>query len=382
MGYRRSIVSRAGAISFALLAASCSSPAAPQPPTAASAPLPAAPSAAASAAPAASPASAPSSAPSAAGSSAGAAPFRPPEQTHVNIVYGTNSGEDEFLNIAQQNDFYSSYGLTATLNYVASVTAIASLVSGEAQFALGDGAGASQAIANGGNIVILAYFDQTNPYAILTTPSVATPADLKGKTFAIGKAGDTSDVSARIGLSSVGLQLDTDVTPLQIGNGPDRFTALRTGQVSGAIADAVVYVDQAQEQGMHVLVNLQEQKIPYVASALIVRRDYAAANPNTVQDTLKALIDGARYYKDDANQQASLAAIAKDLQLSPDAPEVKQNYDAYHPRIALDPSPTPAGMQTVLTALQSIDPARFQSMTLSDFIDPSYMDALKQQGFL
>lgn len=198
----------------------------------------------------------------------------------------------------------------------------------------------------------------------------------------IGKTGDTSDVSAHIGLSALGLQLGTDVTPVEVGNSPARFSALLGGQVGGAIEDAIAYGPPAQQNGLHVLIDLQAQHIPSMGGALMIGRDYGASNPHAVEDVLKALVDAVRFFADDTNKQASLQAIGTILQLPVDDPQVLSTYDAYHTKDAVDPEPTPAAMQTMLGALQAIDPARFQNRTIDQFIDPSYTDALRQQGFV
>lgn len=310
-----------------------------------------------------------------------AAAAGPPEVSQINIVYATNSGEDEFLSIAQQQGYFQKHGLSSQLTYAVSAASLASLVSGEAQMALSDGVSTTEAVASGAPVKVIAYFDQTNPYAILSGAAYPIADDLRGQTIAITHTGDTSDVSARIGLNALGLQMGQDVTPVQIGDSPARFAALLDGQVAAALDDATAYVDQAQAAGMHVLVNLQAQKIPYAASAVVVRTDWAQSHPNAVEAALKAMTAGGAYYADTSNEPEALTLIGADIGLPPTDGKVQQAYDAYHTRTAGDPYPNPEGIDTILTALRGISPGLYDNTTSGEVIDTTQMQALRNEGY-
>ncbi|HEX6510857.1 MAG TPA: ABC transporter substrate-binding protein, partial [Chloroflexota bacterium] len=285
-----------------------------------------------------------------------------PERPSVKIVYGTASGEDVFAVLAAQKGFFQRYGVSADVSYAASNVGLAALTSGEAQFNLADGVGAVQAIVAGSPTKVLAYFDKLNPYALVTTPEVKQIADLKGRTVAISKFGDTSEISLRMALKDSGVTAK-DLDILQVGNSPARFAALQTKQVAGAVLDADAFAKQAQAQGMNVLVDLKEKRLPYVASALLVTDAFAKDNPNTVTAVLRALIDGGRFFSDETNQPEVMSAMAKELKLTPGSPELQAAYDAYRARPGSDPYPDKAGVQTILEALRGIDAVRYGSIT-------------------
>jgi len=316
-----------------------------------------------------------SSPPASAKSSAAA--LGKPERDQVKVVYATASGEDTFVELAANKGFFQKYGLTADVQFAQSSTGMVALTSGEAQLALSDGVAASEAITSGTPVKVIAYFDQISPYMVASLPEVPTAADLKGKTMAVGKLADTSDVSMRIGMKSTGVVPGKDFSILPVGNSPARWAALSSHQVAGAILDEETYIKQAQQQGMHILVDLRQQKLPYVASALTVTDAFAKSSPNTILATLRALMDAAAYYADEKNKPEVMAQLAKDLRMKTDDPVAIAAYDAYHTRASGDPYPGKDGIGTIIDALQSIDPSRYSKLTADQVIDTSFMDKLR-----
>jgi NitT/TauT family transport system substrate-binding protein len=309
----------------------------------------------------------------AANAPASAAAIGKPETAHIKMVYATASGEDTFVTLAASNGFFQKYGLTADVQYAQSSTAMAALTSGEAQMAMSDGVSAVEGIAAGTPYKIIAYFDKTSPYMIASLPAVASFADVKGKTVAIGKVGDTSDVSMRIGIKSSGLTPGKDFNVLQVGNSPARWAALSSKQVAAAILDEDAYRKQAEAEGMHVLASLHGENLPYVASALLLTSSFAKDNPNTVLATLRGLIDATAYMADPKNRADVMAVMGKQLRTNPDETRLAAIYDAYHSRPAKNPYPDKAGMETILAALKGEDATRYGSITSDQVIDGSFM---------
>jgi ABC-type nitrate/sulfonate/bicarbonate transport system substrate-binding protein len=314
---------------------------------------------------------------SAVASAAGNAAFGKPETPNIKVVYATASGEDTFVELAKSKGFFQKYGLTADVQYAQSSTGMVAITSGEAQMGLSDGVAAAQAITSGTPVKVIAYFDQISPYMVVTLPEAPTAADLKGKTMAVGKLADTSDVSMRIGMKKTGVVPGKDFNVLAVGNSPARWAALSSHQVAGAILDEETYLPQAKAQGMHVIADMRAEKLPYVASALTVTDSFAKSNPNTILAALRALMDAAQFYADPKNKDEAMAQLAKDLRMKPDDPVAQAAYEAYHARAAGDPYPGKDGISTILGALTEIDATRYGKVTPEQIIDPSFMDKLR-----
>lgn len=223
--------------------------------------------------------------------------------------------------------------------------------------------------------------DKLNPYAIVVRPEITTPAQLRGGTLAILRPGDTTDISARIALTPLGINVGQDVTPIDVGNSPARLTALLSGQVDGALLSEA-FIDQARQNGMNVLVSLRDQKIPYVAASFITPRSFALSNPNTVLAFLKGISEGTKFFSDAANKDASVAIIAKYMKLQPSDPTVQNAYDFYHDSLAHDVYPDADGVDTVLSALRQITPGTYDAITTDQVVDASFTSRLRQEGFV
>lgn len=376
-------VSSLGALLVGTVLAACSAtgPATGAGPTAAASPTglaaSAVPSAVASLSAPAVPSPAPARSPSPQAAPVGQSGSLP----HVNILYGTLTGAHAFTVIASDKDYYQQYGVDATVEYAESATAMAALVSGQTDFVVGGVVETIQAIASGSPLEVVAFNQDENPYGLFTQPGITTLGELKGKTVGIAARGDTSDISLRIALKGSGLNVDQDLTVEPVGNSPARYTALLTGQVDAAILDQQQFADQAKAQGLNLLVNLEEQRIPYAAGGLIVNTAFAKAHPDEVVDTIKALIDGSRFFNDPANKTEVLGYLASSLQRNADDPVVLQSYAVLTARPHMIPA-TPDGVDTIVQALLQIDPSRYASVSTSQVIDPSFMDGLVSSGFV
>jgi len=232
----------------------------------------------------------------------------------------------------------------------------------------------------GAPVKIIATTNKSNPYAIVVRPDIKTAADLKGKTLALLKPGDTTDISARMALKPYGITVGTDVTALSVGNSAPRLAALLSGQVAGALLSEA-FVDQAVAQGMHVLVSLEQANIPYISAGIVTTDSFGKANPNTVLAYLKATIEAEKYYSDESHQTESMALLAKYLKTSPDDPNVVNAYKFYHQRLVHDIYPDKDGADTILESLKQIDPQRYGSLTSDAVIDSSFMTTLRNSGF-
>jgi ABC-type nitrate/sulfonate/bicarbonate transport system substrate-binding protein len=250
---------------------------------------------------------------------------------------------------------------------------MAALTAGEVQLDLTAGVDVIQAISGGAPLKLIGYFDNHSPYGIFALADIKEPADLKGKTVAVGKIGDTSDVGLRIGLKQLGLSAN-DVKLLQTGNSPERWAALTSKQVQGAILDADTFAKLAEAQGVRMLLNMKPQ--PYVATALVIQDSFGKSNPRTIDASLRGLIDGVKYFADPKNESEVKAALGRELKREVSDPQVAATYESVTGRLSPDPFPEQAGVDAILGALRDIDP-RYGSLTAGQIIDASYMQRVR-----
>jgi hypothetical protein len=76
---------------------------------------------------------------------------------------------------------------------------------------------------------------------LIVRPEIKSAADLKGKKLGVTRFGTASDFGMRLMVSRLGLNPDTDVAILQIGDNPVWVAALQAKVVDGAIFDPPEY---------------------------------------------------------------------------------------------------------------------------------------------
>ena len=309
----------------------------------------------------------------------GAAPNRP-ERSQLRAVYNTTSGAAVFLPIAAAQQLGEQYGISLDAQYAAPSGGLASLVSGETQLQLAAGPVPIRAIAGGAPLKMIASFGKTNGYAIVAKSDITTPGDLKGKSIAIAARGDNTDISLRVALSHYGLVVDRDVSAVQVGGDSERLAALESGRVAASILDEGAFGASAENRGMHVVVSLRQEKLPWIGVALVAGDGFRHDSPNSVTAALKSLIDGVRFLADEKNREQSLAIIAQDMKRDPSDPLVLGSYELYHKETGVF-LPT-EGLGTILDALKSTDAARYSDQPPDKFVDLSFLMNLRASGFL
>jgi ABC-type nitrate/sulfonate/bicarbonate transport system substrate-binding protein len=308
-----------------------------------------------------------------------------PATTQVKVLFGTLAGAHAFVRLAADKGLFQKYGLVGNVGYGESTTAVAALVAGQVQFTLTGGVETVQAIAGGAPLKIVAFNQDTNPYALFSQPSISAVADLRGKTVAVAKKSDTSDISLRMAIKPSGLSADTDLSLREIGNSPARLAALTSKQIDATVMDEEAYAEQAKGQGMRLLVSLAQLNIPYAAGSLSVNVDFARQNPEAVTNTLKALLEGGRLFGDPNSRTDALAIMAQDFKTKPDDPTVIRAYEIYSQRYRTGAAivyPHADAIDSILGVLKTMDSSRYTALSSSTIIDSSFMEGLRSSGFL
>src|SRR5947207_951683 len=73
------------------------------------------------------------------------------------------------------------------------------------------------------------------PMSLVTTPDVAGPKDLKGKTFGVSRFGSLTDLGLRKAVSEFGLDPSKDIKMIQTGGVPENLLFMQQGLIKGAL---------------------------------------------------------------------------------------------------------------------------------------------------
>ena len=147
--------------------------------------------------------------------------------------------------------------------------------------------------------------------ALVVKPSIASPADLKGKKLASPQRGGTQDVALRYWLGSQGLKTDVEgggdvsIVPQENAQTLETF---RSGAIDGAWVPEPWAARLVQEGGGKVLVDERDlwPEGRFVTTQLVVRTGFLDAHPDAVRRPLEGQFEA----NDFVNQHAAEAQAA------------------------------------------------------------------------
>jgi len=142
----------------------------------------------------------------------------------------------------------------------------------------------------GGDLRIVASLANVIRFAFVSAPSVKTAADLKGGVVGVSTFGSESDSTVTLALKRLGLSRD-DVTLKEYGGGPRRLAAVKSGEIK-ATAVNEPFTSMAREQGFNMLVDLVPENIPWLFTAIVVRRGSLAERRDVLTRFIRATAEG------------------------------------------------------------------------------------------
>ena len=182
------------------------------------------------------------------------------------------------------------------------------LVSGDAQIVQGSGAAAALSRLSGSDAITIATTINVIPMSLVTTPDIATPQDLKGKTFGVSRFGSLTDLGLRKAVAEFGLDPNKDIKMIQTGGVPEILLFMQQGVIKGGLISSPT-LEKAKEAGYKEFLNLSEVKFRYPGTALVTTDSFIRNRPQTLNRFLKATLEGIKYAK--ANPDFTVRVLGK-----------------------------------------------------------------------
>jgi len=304
-------------------------------------------------------------------------PSRPPALTHLTVAYSNISATIMPLWVAKQTGLFEKHGLDLDLQYAASATSVAAVVSGQMQLATVGLSEVLGAIAGGADLVVLATQVPAYTYIFEVAPGIQSAADLKGKAIGISRTGSSSDIGTRVVLSKFGLDPDKDVNLVQTGSVSDRAAAMRSGALQAAVASPPETL-AVERLGWHPLFDLAALQLPAVTLGLVVQRSYRDANQAIVQAYVDALLEGIARVRSDRTLALELLKSNMNIDAEED---LNVTYD-YFTRPELMPSlpyPRPEQFTDTLAILGKTN-ERLAKLDVAPLLDTSFIRSAEERG--
>lgn len=224
---------------------------------------------------------------------------------------------------------------------------------------------------SGGDLRVIGSLSNVIRFTFFSAPGVKTAADLKGGVIGVSTFGSESDSTVTLALAKHGLTRN-DVTIKEFGGGTRRLQAVKSGEIRATALNEPT-ASLAREAGVNVLVDLVPAQIPWLFSGIVVRHSDIAARRDLLTRFLKATIEGN--YIALTDEKRAKETLAKELKIrSPKVLDI--TYDDFREQSPANLEPSAAGAQNILKLFPNA------SQKVSDYVDTSLLDALKQQGFI
>ena len=295
----------------------------------------------------------------------------------LRISYSGTTTSNALLWVTKEAKLFEKNGLDAEILYLAGSLGQSALIAGETQFAVYTGLLMTPARLQGADVVMVASFLNHLVSRLVVRADIKSAADLKGKRLAVTRFGTASDFGTRLMVSRLGLNPDSDVTILQIGDTPTRVAAMMARSVDGAIFDPPEH-KKAIELGGRVLMNLEETVIPYQHAGLMTTRKYIAGNPDIVRRVVKAIVEGAALVKKDG--EIAKRALTKRMRMN-DEKGLEETYQQLKGYTQSKPYPSPDGFRAILGDLAKRMPSA-KNADPKDFYDSRFIEELDRSGYI
>jgi NitT/TauT family transport system substrate-binding protein len=302
-----------------------------------------------------------------------------PAKDIVRVSHSAISISQGLLWMVQDAGMFHKYNLEPQIIYVAGAPPnVAALLSGDLDFALVAGPASVAATLEGADVAVLMSFMNTMDHAFFATPSIKTPAEVRGKRIGISRPGSSDDYGVRILLRKWDLDPDKDVGLLTIGGQPTRLSAMQAGRIDASLFQLPTSA-QARKANFNELAFLGDLGFEYLGTAAVATRSMMQKKPDLVQRFVKAFVEGIYYLK--TNKDASIRSMAKFTKVS-DRAVLEEAYNTYALKL-LPQSPYPSikGVAAILEDLGKKNP-KARTADPSRFIETRFLKELEASGFI
>ena len=302
----------------------------------------------------------------------------------VIITHASMSTSAIPLWVAQRQNFFGKYGVKSKVVWVRGNPAqIATLASGDTQIAYGGATTALAAAVGGKELQMVASLSSRENLDLVARPGINSPKDLRGKRFGIQSIGGGVWKTATVWLEHFGMDEKRDnIQMIVIGDVTILSQALETGRIDATVVPGFLSRRLA-EKGFVVLGRCEETRLASVGMTVLVEKPYLQQNMDTLQDVLKALVEGMVFITGPKNKPAVLETITKQFKLSDPAAAEGAYQDVFtlvrleeyrKPYVSMD------GLKILQRLLKSQNP-RIGDIKVENLVDSSVLKKIDDSGF-
>lgn len=303
-----------------------------------------------------------------------------PSPNRVVITPASFSEREGALFVAQDHGLFRKYDLDVQLVYVSSgAVAVSALAAGESHFYYGSASGATLgAVAGGLDAVFVAGLIHKLTGALVVTPEIKSPSELKGKRIGITSIGGGNWMYTMLAFDYWGLDPKRDGISFRvIGNNSVRAQSITSGVIDGSVL-SYTFASRLKREGYRILADLSSLDIPYQDMGLFARRSFVNQFPDVTEKALRALAEAITFIQEPANRAAVMRSMARWLRL----PRVEDAADGYEFMQTLYDRrihPSVDGLRNTIRVL-GITNEKIRRLKAEDLADDRFVKKLEKDG--
>ena len=283
----------------------------------------------------------------------------------VTVAYSAVSPIFAGLWMAKEIGAFEKHGLKGELVYISSGSVtVQAMVGGNLDMSIAASNAVVSSILRGAPLIAVGSITNRPAMSLFVQPEIARPEQLQGKVLAITRHGSSTHFLTLFVLEKYGLQDKVKIQPM--GGTREVDAAIRTGMVAGAV--------RSMKPGpkTRMLVDLPDLGIPFSMDLIAVKRDSYKNSPKTVENMLKAYIEGVAALR--TKKDMAYKVIAKYMLGGGDSLDEAYEYAVKY--LDREARVDPAVIQTVLKWEGKSE------MPANEFYDNTISDRIIKEGFV
>ena len=276
------------------------------------------------------------------------------------------------LETARQKGFFQREGLQVSLVYIRGGLDIKTVLTNDADFAMGSTTAVTAFVAGAPLRIVLsynAYVDQ----GLYAQAKYRRVADLKGQPIGSLNPGGLVDTMVRRILIKNGLQPERDVNLLAMGGTPERYAALKAGAIAATMLSSP-FNFLGDKEGFAKLATTRDY-VDVPGTAVVVSAEKIKKQPATIKRFMRASLRAMKYIRD--NRADTTQLIAREFNMDQEIAgfAYKQLLELLSP----DGRNRVSGYQLLVDfarAAQKID----RPINAAQLIDETLLDELMREG--
>ena len=298
--------------------------------------------------------------------------------TKVAIGYATISSASTTLWVAQDEKFFSKYGIDADLVFMPGApTLIAAINSGALTIGYTGGTAILGAVAGGADFKVIAASQGRVLHDLVVRHDIKKAEDLRGKRIGVTSIGGTGWMAAMLVFEQLGLNPDKDKLIVSaFGDMRIIAKALEAGNLDGVLVTGNL-ISQFKRSGYNVLGELE--KVPMLGSAVVVKQSMITTQTELLRNVIRALTEAHAFVLSPAKRPAVLRVISKRLNIT-DPAIAEDGLNDLQKRVDKKLFPSLDGLRNIQRFLQTRN-AKIGQIKLQDVIDDSLVRELDKSGY-